>query len=85
MYIVWQMVQLIENRFNIKETIDILKPIIIMDKQILSNIDKNLKRIADALEESNKIKKKNFIIEKKKFNRDYIVETTSNTNSTNNG
>lgn len=85
MYIVWQMVQLIENRFNIKETIDILKPIIIMENQILSNIDKNLKRIADALEESNKIMKKNFIIEKKKFNRDYIVETTSNTNSTNNG
>ena len=48
-----------------------------MDSQDAKQLIKQLTRIADAMEENNKLKKKEFVIEKRRYNRDFpdISET----------
>ena len=46
-----------------------------MEKNEALLIEKQLRRIADALEESNKLKRKQVVIEKKKYQKDYIIES----------
>ena len=48
-----------------------------MDSQDAKQLIKQLTRIADAMEENNKLKKKEVVIEKRRYNRDFpdISET----------
>jgi len=46
-----------------------------MDSKDALALIKQVSRLADAVEESNKLKKKELVIEKKKFRVDYLTES----------